>query len=79
MWDLIAGSYLLVVSDINFPSQNLITSALFNWLENRLGLKPANLPSVCKALKIPLSHHDALSDAVACAKIAIAVFGKKTQ
>lgn len=36
---------------------------------NVLGIKPANLPNVCKELKIPLNHHDALSDALACAKI----------
>jgi DNA polymerase-3 subunit epsilon len=35
-------------------------------------LRPANLPAVCKHLKIPLKHHDARSDAEACAKIIIA-------
>jgi DNA polymerase-3 subunit epsilon len=45
----------------------------------QLGLKPANLPSVCRALNIPLSHHDALSDAIACAQIAIAAYCKKPQ
>jgi len=34
-------------------------------------LPSAKLNVVCKHLDIPLQHHDALSDAVACAKIAI--------
>ena len=28
-----------------------------------------NLPSLCKKHRIPLNHHDALSDAMACAKL----------
>jgi DNA polymerase-3 subunit epsilon len=39
-----------------------------------LGIYPTNLPAVCKVLQIPLKHHDAISDALACAKIAIASF-----
>lgn len=35
-------------------------------------LRPTKLPNVCDYLGIPLNHHDALSDAEACAKIAIA-------
>ena len=34
-------------------------------------LPSAKLPTVCEHLRIPLDHHDALSDAEACAKIAI--------
>ena len=34
-------------------------------------LRPANLPSVCTFLGIPLKHHDAISDAEACARIVI--------
>lgn len=33
---------------------------------------PTKLPDVCKKLKIPLKHHDASCDALACAKIVIA-------
>jgi DNA polymerase III subunit epsilon len=33
---------------------------------------PTRLPDVCARLKIPLRHHDALSDAEACARIMIA-------
>jgi DNA polymerase-3 subunit epsilon len=35
-------------------------------------LFPTRLPDVCRYLGIPLRHHDALSDAEACAKIVIA-------
>ena len=37
----------------------------------RWNLPSARLPIVCRHLGIPLNHHDALSDANACAKIAI--------
>jgi DNA polymerase-3 subunit epsilon len=33
---------------------------------------PTKLPNVCQHLKIELNHHEALSDALACAKIVIA-------
>jgi DNA polymerase-3 subunit epsilon len=36
------------------------------------GLRPANLPAVCRHLGIPLDHHRAESDATACARIFIA-------
>ena len=36
------------------------------------GCRPANLPSVCRRLGIPLVHHDPLSDAEASARIVIA-------
>ena len=38
----------------------------------RWGLKPNNLPAVCRRLGIGLIHHDAGSDAEACARIVIA-------
>jgi DNA polymerase-3 subunit epsilon len=37
-----------------------------------LRIYPTNLPAVCAQLGIPLSHHDARSDAEACARIMIA-------
>jgi len=37
-----------------------------------LGCSPANLPAVCRHLGISLKHHDAASDAEACARIVIA-------
>ena len=36
------------------------------------GIYPTKLPNVCNYLDIKLNHHDALSDAEACAKIFIA-------
>ncbi len=33
------------------------------------GYKPANLAACCARHDIPLNHHDALSDALACAKL----------
>lgn len=36
------------------------------------GLNPAKLNNVCDFLGIPLNHHNALSDALACAKIVLA-------
>ena len=38
----------------------------------RWGLKPNDLPSVCRRLGIGLIHHNALSDAEACARIVLA-------
>ena len=40
-------------------------------------LKPAKLSDVCKYLKIPLNHHEALSDALACAQIMLKAHEKK--
>ncbi len=39
-------------------------------------IHPTKLPDVCEYLNIPLNHHEALSDAEACAKIAIAAANK---
>ena len=41
--------------------------------KSELGMKPATLSHVCHHLSIPLKHHNALSDAEACAKIMITV------
>lgn len=38
----------------------------------RWGIRPTTLPDVCRALDIRLRHHDALSDAEACARIVLA-------
>ena len=42
-------------------------------------LEPNDLPSVCRRLGIGLIHHDAGSDAEACARIMIAAIAHKTQ
>lgn len=36
------------------------------------GIRPTKLPDVCRRLRIPLRHHDAEADAVACARIVLA-------
>lgn len=36
-----------------------------------------NLASLCKEYNIPLNHHDALSDAMACAKLYLLHLNKK--
>jgi len=36
-----------------------------------LGIRPAGLSNVCRELGILLDHHQALSDAIACAKIVL--------
>lgn len=41
--------------------------------KKELGINPAKLSHVCHHLSIPLNHHNALSDAEACAKIMITV------
>lgn len=44
---------------------------------DRWKLPSARLPAVCQHLGIPLTHHDALSDAEACARIAIAALKRR--
>lgn len=39
------------------------------------GIYPTKLSNVCQHLGIPLNHHEALSDALACAKIILAAEG----
>lgn len=40
------------------------------------GIYPTKLPDVCKKLGISLNHHNAASDAMACAQIVIAAYNK---
>jgi len=40
------------------------------------GIYPTKLPDVCRRLDIPLRHHDAGSDAEACARILVAAEGE---
>ncbi|MCE9637400.1 MAG: 3'-5' exonuclease [Planctomycetes bacterium] len=44
-----------------------------------LGIYPTKLHMVCERLSIPLRHHDALSDAEACAKIVLAARAAQSQ
>ena len=52
------------VPDVRF----LCTVLLSRWA---WGIYPTKLPDVCRYLGIPLKHHNASSDAIACAKIVI--------
>ncbi len=49
------------------PFHDTVTIARNTW-----NIRPTKLPFVCQRLGIPLKHHDALSDATACAQIVIA-------
>lgn len=40
------------------------------------GIYPTKLPDVCRRLKIPLNHHEAGSDARACAQIVLAAIDR---
>ena len=51
----------------SIPFQCTVKLAREKW-----GIYPTKLPNVCSYLDIPLNHHEALSDAEACAKIVIA-------
>jgi DNA polymerase III subunit epsilon len=42
------------------------------WARQAWDLRPTNLPAVCSYLGLPLRHHDAASDAEACARIMVA-------
>lgn len=53
------------------PSPNVDYRCTVQMARKQLGFRPANLPAVCSRLNIELNHHDAMSDALACAKIAI--------
>jgi len=46
---------------------------------NVLKISPAKLSHVCHHLSIPLKHHNALSDAEACAQIMITVLQTETE
>ena len=52
------------------PKQNFICTVAL--ARERWNLYPTKLPDVCRYLNIELDHHQALSDARACAEIVIA-------
>jgi DNA polymerase-3 subunit epsilon len=56
----------------NLPMTTLPFVCTVQLARRRWGLKPNDLPSVCRRLGIGLVHHDAGSDAEACARIVIA-------
>ena len=56
-------------SNIPFPSIPFKDTVMIS--RKTWNIRPTKLPDVCDYLNIDLDHHDALSDAVACAKIMI--------
>ena len=58
----------LPVPEFRFECSMRLARAAWN-------LRPTRLPDVCRHLGITLSHHDALSDAEACARIVISAHG----
>lgn len=58
------------------PLPELEYACTVQMARRQLGMSPANLPAVCANLGITLSHHNAMSDALACAKIAITALSR---
>lgn len=56
--------------DIAVP--NLPFQCSMQWARRTWSLRPTKLSDVCRHLKIELNHHEALSDALACAQIMLA-------
>jgi DNA polymerase-3 subunit epsilon len=57
--------YGLEYSDLNIASRWECTVKIYK----AKGLKPTKLSDCCRAMNIALNHHEALSDARACAKL----------
>lgn len=55
------------------PMPRLPFKCTVKWSRRTFDLPRANLPTVCEHLGIPLDHHNAMSDAEACARIMIEV------
>jgi DNA polymerase III subunit epsilon len=55
--------------DIPYPKQQFLCTVEI--ARKCWNIRPTKLPDVCQHLNIPLEHHQALSDARACAQIAV--------
>jgi len=55
---------------IQCPEMNFVCT--MQLARNRWSIYPTRLSDVCRHLDIPLNHHEALSDAEACARIVLA-------
>ncbi|PZV12685.1 MAG: exonuclease [Leptolyngbya sp.] len=62
---------------VNRPKQNFICTVQL--ARKTWNIRPTKLPNVCDYLGLELDHHQALSDAVACAQIVIAANHHETQ
>jgi DNA polymerase-3 subunit epsilon len=66
------GVLLRSMRDYNIHHSDLDTTLIWECtvkIYRALGYKPANLAACCQRHNIELQHHDALSDARACAKL----------
>ena len=59
--------YRVPLPEQRFEDTVKISRQIWNFKNNKLN-------TVCNELRIPLNHHDALSDALGCAKIAMKAF-----
>lgn len=59
-----------VAAGLPLPAQRFACTV--SLARNAWNLRPTRLPDCCRFLGIRLTHHDPLSDALACARIAIA-------
>ncbi len=59
------------------PSKPFVCTV--NLARSEWGIFPTKLPDVCRRLRIPLDHHEAGSDAYACARIVLAALRKGWQ
>lgn len=69
--DSCCGMYGIPVPDVEFRCTARLSRSV-------LKIRPANLSNVCRELFIPLHHHEAGSDAEACARIMLEVLLRKT-
>ena len=58
------------------PSPRLPFVCTVDLARNQWGLRPTKLPDVCRHLGLKLDHHNAASDAEACARIVMAAVGE---
>lgn len=63
------ATYGLPVPDLPFRCTVRVARAQWD-------IRPTRLPDVCGRLRIPLRHHDAASDAEACARIVLAALAE---
>ena len=88
---LLEGSQCLVAHNASFdrrvlhaccahyglPAPTLPFLCTVNVARQHWGIYPTKLSDVCRELDLPLNHHEALSDAVACAKILMLASGHR--
>ncbi len=65
------------VAEVDFPALRVVCTRLL--ATRLLRLQRARLPDVCRALAIPLNHHEPLSDAEACARIVMDVGARRAR